>query len=221
MSGPKRDADSFNTIGIVVIGICGVVMVYVTIVALQAFYVSDTSEIQTMADYGGQDTTARSRRADELRNITEAAANSAAPGTPQTYRIRIDGDHGAMELVANDAKNTPDHLVPLLPPAVKTTVKPVFSRGQVIDQSPHSPGGSAARPGGAGIVDGGVPPGARTSTEVSGAAVPGGTGVRGPAAASPASPPPAPASPAAPSRSAASPASPPQATPPPSEGHAR
>lgn len=153
MSGPKRDADSFNTTGIVVIGICGVVMVYVTIVALQAFYVSDTSEIQTMADYGGQDTTARSRRADDLRNITEAAANSVAPGMPQTYRIRIDGDRGAMELVVNDAKKTPDHLVPLLPPAVKTTVKPMFSRGQVINggvppgsRPPAEPASSGARP---------------------------------------------------------------------------
>lgn len=138
MSGPKRDADQFNTLGVIVIGICGAVMVYVTIVALQAFYMNDTSEIQTMADYGGQDTSARSRRADELRNITEAAANGVTPGMPRTYRIRIDGDHGAMELVANDAKTAPDHLVPLAPAAVKTTVKPIFSRGQPIE-SPAAP----------------------------------------------------------------------------------
>ena len=56
MSGPKRNPDKLNTIGVVVVGICGAVMVYVTIVALQAFYINDTSEIQTMADYGGQDT---------------------------------------------------------------------------------------------------------------------------------------------------------------------
>lgn len=160
MSGPKRNADRFNTLGVVVIGICGAVMVYVTIVALQAFYMSDTSEIQTMADYGGQDNTARSRRADELRNITEAATNGAVPGVPQTYRIRIDGEGGAMELVVNEAKKTPNHLVPLLPPAVKTTVKPIFSRGQPLEApaaaspvpaavavpapaAPTAPGGSA------------------------------------------------------------------------------
>ena len=57
MSGPKRNPDRLNTIGIVVVGLCGAVLVYVTIVALEAFYVNDTSEIQTMADYGGQDTT--------------------------------------------------------------------------------------------------------------------------------------------------------------------
>lgn len=143
MSGPKRDADSFNTVGIVVIGICGVVMVYVTIVALQAFYMNDTSEIQMMADYGGQDTVARSRRVDEIRNITEAGTNIVAPGTPQTYRIRVDGDGGAMQLIVRDAQKTPDHLVPLLPPAVKVTVQPIFSRGQVISPPPPAPEGHA------------------------------------------------------------------------------
>ena len=56
MSGPKRNPDSLNTIGVVVVGICGAVMVYVSITALQAFYMNDTSELQTMQDYGGQDT---------------------------------------------------------------------------------------------------------------------------------------------------------------------
>src|SRR4029434_4336945 len=50
-------------------------MVYVTIVGLQAFYVSDTSEIQTMMDYRGQDLTAKGHHADEMRNITEAQQN--------------------------------------------------------------------------------------------------------------------------------------------------
>ena len=33
--GPHRNPDKLNTIGIVVVGICGAVLVYVTIVALQ------------------------------------------------------------------------------------------------------------------------------------------------------------------------------------------
>ena len=45
MSGPKRNPDKLNTIGIVVVGICGAVLVYVTIVALQAFYVNDTWQV--------------------------------------------------------------------------------------------------------------------------------------------------------------------------------
>jgi hypothetical protein len=142
MSGPKRNPDKLNTIGVVVVGICGAVMVYVTIVALQAFYMNDTSEIQTMADYGGQDVTAKSHKADEMRNIgPEVSTNGVAPGMPQTYRIPIDD---AIDLIVRDAKDTnpehpADHLVPVLPPAVKVTVKPIFSRGQPLDTPPTAP----------------------------------------------------------------------------------
>jgi hypothetical protein len=44
MSGPHRNPDKINTIGIVVVGICGAVLVYVSIVALQAFYMDDSSD---------------------------------------------------------------------------------------------------------------------------------------------------------------------------------
>src|SRR5690606_39000856 len=112
MSGPKRNPDKLNTIGVVVVGICGAVLVYVTIAALQAFYMNDTSDVKTMADCGGQDSTAKGKRADELRNITEPAANAGGAGT---YRISI--DH-AMKLVAEDAKRDPSHVTgKALPPA--------------------------------------------------------------------------------------------------------
>ena len=55
MSSAPRNPDKLNTIGIVVVGVCGAVLVYVSIVALQAFYMTDTAGVQTMADYGGQD----------------------------------------------------------------------------------------------------------------------------------------------------------------------
>src|SRR4029453_10329843 len=116
MSGPKRNPDRLNTIGVVGVGICGAVLVYVTIVALQAFYMNDTSEIQTMADYGGQDTTAKGHKADEMRNITEAARNAVGAGQEPTFRIPIDR---AMTLVVEDAKKDPAHLIPALPPSDK------------------------------------------------------------------------------------------------------
>src|SRR5258705_13025161 len=102
MSGPKRNPDRLNTIGIVVVGICGAVLVYVTIVALEAFYVNDTSEIQTMADYGGQDTGAKSLRTEQGNRIAEDGTNPrpAAPQVneappPQSYRHPI---HAPMKL---------------------------------------------------------------------------------------------------------------------------
>src|SRR5713226_5379348 len=111
MSGPKRNPDRLNTIGVVVVGICGAVLVYVTIVALEAFYVNDTSEIQTMADYGGQDTSARSLRTEQAK--------------PQTYRIPIDV---AMKLVVDGAKADPGALIPAVGRSEKSTVLPIFGR---------------------------------------------------------------------------------------------
>src|SRR5690348_7542041 len=97
MSGPKRNPDKLNTIGVVVVGICGAVLVYVTITALQAFYMNDTSAVDRAADYGNMDQVAKGHRADELRNIGEYQSNA---GT-DTYRIKIDD---AMKLVIADAK---------------------------------------------------------------------------------------------------------------------
>src|ERR1700742_4773703 len=108
MSGPKRNPDKLNTIGVVVVGICGAVLVYVTIVALQAFYVNDTSDVQVNADYGGQDTSAKSLRAAQTGAISDYATNPrpAAPkpgeaARPQTYHVPIDV---AMKRVLEEAK---------------------------------------------------------------------------------------------------------------------
>src|SRR2546430_12749365 len=82
MSGPKRNPDRLNTIGVVVVGICGAVLVYVTIVALEAFYMNDTSEIQTMADYGGQDIGAKSLRTEQVKRVGEYGTNTPAKAEP-------------------------------------------------------------------------------------------------------------------------------------------
>jgi hypothetical protein len=145
MSGPKRNPDKLNTIGIVVVGICGAVLVYVSIVALQAFYMNNTSEIQTMADYGGQDQTARGKKADELRNIGEAAANA---GTAGTYRMRIED---AMKLVVEDAKKDPAHLTgSKLPASTKESIPPKFGRPAMGGAAPATPPADGAAPAGAG-----------------------------------------------------------------------
>src|ERR1043165_1377432 len=140
MSGPKRNPDKLNTIGVVVVGICGAVMVYVTIVALQAFYMNDTATMQANKDFGGMDQTAKGHKADEMRNITEAASNPTG-----TFRIPIEA---AMELVAKDAATDPSHLVPALPPSTKPTIEPQFGRPRPLGGPP--PGAEGAGPAGAG-----------------------------------------------------------------------
>ena len=157
MSGPKRNPDRLNTIGIVVVGLCGAVLVYVTIVALQAFYVNDTSEIQTMADYGGQDTGARSLRTDQLNRIAEYGSNPkpAAPKAneqprPQSYRMPIDL---AMKIVAERAKADASTLIPTVGRSDKSTVQPVFGRPKLLAPAapaPSAPAPAAGAPAGGG-----------------------------------------------------------------------
>ncbi|HLL20590.1 MAG TPA: hypothetical protein VK427_00580, partial [Kofleriaceae bacterium] len=126
MSGPQRNPDRLNTIGVVVVGICGAVLVYVSIVALQAFYMGDTSEVQNMADYGGQETQHQSLRATQV-NVIEDCAPNAKPeaGKDQTYRIPISY---AMKLVAQGAKADPSNLVPVVGRSDKPTILPIFGR---------------------------------------------------------------------------------------------
>jgi hypothetical protein len=157
MSGPKRNPDRLNTIGIVVVGICGAVLVYVTIVALEAFYVNDTSEIQTMADYGGQDTPAKSLRAEQLSRINEYATNPkpAAPKAneapkPQTYRIPIDV---AIQRIVKEAKTDASSLIPQIGRSDKNTVLPIFGRPKIIPPPPAAPP-PAATPGAPGTTPG-------------------------------------------------------------------
>src|SRR5204862_47262 len=86
MSGPKRNPDRLNTIGVVAVGICGAVLVYVTIVALEAFYVNDTSGLQTMADYGGQDTGPKWLRTEQVNR--RAGYGSDPPAAAPRLRLR-------------------------------------------------------------------------------------------------------------------------------------
>jgi hypothetical protein len=170
MSGPKRNPDRLNTIGIVVVGICGAVLVYVTIVALEAFYVNDTSEIQTMADYGGQDTSARSLRTEQVNRIGEYASNPkpAAPKAneaprPQTYRVPVDV---AMKLVVGAAKEDPGALVPQVGRSDKSTVLPIFGRPKLI---PPPPPAAPAAPTGT-VPTGSTDPGGAAATGMAGSA---------------------------------------------------
>lgn len=190
MSGPKRNPDKLNTIGVVVVGICGAVLVYVSIVALQAFYVSDTSQLQTMADYGGNDTQARSLRAAQVHNITEYGANAAAPDKPKTYRVNIDD---AMKLVVESAKVDPSTLVPTQGRSDKATIKPIFGRPQPLVTPAPTPAPAPTPTDGTGTGSGSgaatAPPTAPptpTGGQAQGGSVPaGGTGSGGTAAPAP------------------------------------
>lgn len=167
MSGPKRNPDKLNTIGVVVVGVCGAVLVYVTIVALQAFYMNDTSEIQTMADYGGNDSTARSLRSTQTTNIGEFGSNPAAAGKPATFRVPIDV---AMQAVLTDAKQDPANLVPSVGRSETATVQPVFGRPKPI--APAAPAATDGAGSGSAAGSGSPAPAAAGAGSGSAAVVP-------------------------------------------------
>jgi hypothetical protein len=185
MSGPKRNPDRLNTIGVVVVGICGAVLVYVTIVALEAFYVNDTSEIQTMADYGGQDTAARSLRTDQLSRINEYGTNprpaAAKPGEAprsQSYRVPIDV---AMKRVVEDARADPGALVPSIGRSDKATVLPIFGRPKPLPApAAAAPATPAAGAGGGATAGSAAAPAAAAAAAPAAPMVPTGAGT-GPA----------------------------------------
>jgi hypothetical protein len=144
--GPKRGADKLNTIGIIVVGVCSAVLVYVTIVALQAFYAHDTSDVQMMADYGGQDTQARTLKAEQTNAISRSTPNAAPKTTAefQTYRIPI---KTAMEKVVAEAKkDCTVELVPVVGPSVCRTTEPEFGRPKPDANKPCPDWGKGEQP---------------------------------------------------------------------------
>lgn len=185
MSGPKRNPDKLNTIGVVVVGICGAVLVYVSIVALQAFYMNDTSEIQTMADYGGQDTAHQSLRATQMNTIEDCAPGAKPEaGKPQTYRIPI---KYAIKLVAEGAKTDPANLVPSQGRSDKATILPIFGRPKMAPKTDAAPPADPAAP--AGGDTGTAPAGDGTGTPAGDATPAGGAAPATPAGGAPAATP--------------------------------
>jgi hypothetical protein len=192
--GAKRNSDKLNTIGIVVVGICGAALVHVSITLLQAFYMSDSSDVQTMADYGGQDTAFQRTRADELGNITQCVNQMGAAGGTgaSTHKIQIED---AMRLVVEDARRDPAMLVPQFGRADKPTIKAKFDRPEPLDAPAPAPAaptdpaapapaaGDAAAPGAAAA--------APAAAGVAPAVAPATAGGTVPGAAASATPPPA------------------------------
>ncbi|MEZ4361796.1 MAG: hypothetical protein R3B48_16525 [Kofleriaceae bacterium] len=145
--GSKRNSDKLNTIGIVVVGVCGSVLVYVAIALLQAFYMNDTSDVQTMADYGGQDTDFQRARADELARISTCSnVMGAAGGGESKHTIRIED---AMRLIIDDVKRDPAMLVPEYGRADQATIEAKFGRPSalVAPTEPPPPTDDAPPPG--------------------------------------------------------------------------
>src|SRR5688572_22601836 len=102
----KRNADRLNMIGVVVVGICGAVLTYVSIALLQTFYMNDTEQVEDTKSFVGQDSMTRDLRAKQLGAIRPTQGTRNAAGT---FVIPIER---AMELVVQDFAKDPAALVP-------------------------------------------------------------------------------------------------------------
>ena len=139
----KRNTDTLNNISIVVVGIVGAVLVYVSITLLQAFYMDDSAGVVSKADYEGQENTARSLRADQLSHIDMPVKNAGK----DTFVIPISR---AMELVVEDAKKDPANLIPAVGRSDKATIAAEFGRPKPLAAAaPAAPAAPAAAPGAA------------------------------------------------------------------------
>jgi len=156
----KRNSDNLNILGVVVVGICGAVLVYVSIALLQAYYMNDTAQVEVMADYGGQDSMQRSVKNEQLGHIEPLQGVRNANGT---YVIKIER---AMDLVVEDAKQDPSKLVPSQGPSNVQPKNPAYGRA-----APAAPGGAAPAPAG-----GGADPGAGSAAPAAAAGAGTGSG---------------------------------------------
>jgi len=135
----KRNPDRLNMIGVVVVGICGAVMVYVSIALLQAFYMNDTSQVETQAEYGGQDSTVKLIRDTQKLNIDPPQGVKNPSG--DTFTIKIDK---AMDLVVADAQKDPAELVPSQGKSDRPTIQPIFGRPKALDAPATPPAGAGS-----------------------------------------------------------------------------
>jgi len=134
-AGAHKQEDRLNNVTIIVVGICGAVLVYVSIVALQAYYAYDTAATDAQATYGGQRAFYETVRASEELAIS-------GTGDPGTFKMPIGQ---AMKLVAVEAKGDAANLVPTIGRSDVPTSLPVFGRPQDIPP-PAAPAAVVAPP---------------------------------------------------------------------------
>jgi hypothetical protein len=115
----KRNADRLNIIGVVVVGICGAVLTYVSIILLEAFYMNETSAIERQQAFEAQGS---------LRNTVKSAGITRLDGTTEgTVAIER-----AMEIIAVEATKDPSNLVPAVGASKQPSVEAEYGRPKAV-----------------------------------------------------------------------------------------
>ncbi|MBK9071214.1 MAG: hypothetical protein IPL79_09475 [Myxococcales bacterium] len=126
-AGAHKQEDKLNNVTIVAVGICGAVLVYVSIVALQAFHAHDTASADKQALYGGQRAFYDTVRAQQEAPLASYNRKPGAAGAPDVFQIPVTE---AMKLVATEAAVDASNLVPSVGRSDVATVQTVYGRPQ-------------------------------------------------------------------------------------------
>jgi hypothetical protein len=132
-TGP-RGQDKLNILGIITVGICGAVLTYVSIVLLEAFYMSETSQIERQRAFEAPAS---------LRNTVRSAQLTNLDGNKEGT-IAIDR---AMSLVVEEAGKDPSNLVPAVGPSTTPTVMAEYGRPGPVPPPSAEPAPAPAAPG--------------------------------------------------------------------------
>jgi hypothetical protein len=116
VSGPKRANDVVNNFGIVLIGVVSAILVWVSVVALQAYYDIGAGKLELERLEAGQEHGVRELKAKQTAALHELKWLDQKKGT-----VAIDID-SAMAMVVRDAKAGAPSLVPAIGPHDLATV---------------------------------------------------------------------------------------------------
>lgn len=143
MESPPKAEDKVNIIGIVAIGLCGALLVYVSVVALQAFYINETSSVEAQRAAAGRQSAYKALNADHLEAIDQYAEVGKPEGAEQDrYAIPIDV---AMDLVVEEAqrRSNQNNLIPVAGTSTVATYAPFGRELETPDDGEEAENGDA------------------------------------------------------------------------------
>lgn len=119
---PKKAEDRVNTFGVVLIGLVAAVLLWVSVVALQAYYYSTAGKLESERGSSG-----KSREVRDLKAEQRAYLQEGKYVDPKKGIVTIPADD-AMRLVLRDAKSGEPSLVPAVGAHDQPTVPAVSGR---------------------------------------------------------------------------------------------
>ena len=137
---PRKASDRVNTYGILLIGLVSSVLLWVSVVALQAYYNRTAGQLQ-----GERDAEFKNRQVTDLKSAQLAELQDSKYVDPKKGRVTIPID-SAKGLVLRDLRDGAPSVVPAVGPHDKATVPAKWGRPPDQVAAPAAPG---AAPGGA------------------------------------------------------------------------